>query len=390
MKKKWFANIFLLITIFCGCSKSKSTPEPPASKNAMLHVNESLVSVMSKEDSLLVKSVESYVIQCNHSNYDPSDAWFYVDSLSVYPYFELFKNVNESNLIQVLGLSFKGRYKVIKLAVLKGINIEAILNVPAIPSKQMGYILLNYYDTYQRVSSQQFNTIRYFNHSKDSIALEEVKKMQDFSRQLSTFFKIPELKFDYYLFDNSKELFAALGYEYSPDMYSRYQSNSFCRPADLSIFSGNSSAYHPHELTHLYVHTYTGDGNPNAGNPNKLMDEGFATYFGGSQGFTLEQSTQMAQSYLQAHQVCFDTMDQLGFLIDNVVNFRNVFLGNFVRHLIEVYSPDYALQVLSEYKTEDEVDLLINSFRLPDETFNEFVIRMTLSNNLSKCDFEKE
>jgi hypothetical protein len=388
IKKAAYSWFFLIL--ICGCSKDKPEKELPILSEAILEVNESLVSVMSRADSLLVKSVESYVAQSEDGYYNPKDAWFYVDSLSVYPYFELLKNLRESNKLQVLALTSQGEYKLIKLAFLNGTNIETIINIPSIPSKQMGYILLNYYDTFSRVKPQQFDYIRYFNHSEDPIDAEEVKEMLDFNKQLSDFFKIPELQFDYYLFDNSRELFAALGYEYGPDMHSRYQSNSFCRPADLSIFSGNSTAYHPHELAHLYIHTLVGNGNAHDGNPNRLLDEGFATYFGGSQNFTLRQSTQIAQDYLQSHQVCFDNIDQLGFMINDIVNFNNVFFGNFVKYLIEYYSPEYALEILSKYKTEEELDLLINLNMLPKETFNEFVIRIILSNNLSEYDFDKE
>lgn len=372
-------NICFFLLLIYSCCNDKPVPEFSDLQEKKLTVNESLVSVMNKEDSLLVKSVESYVAQCRNSNYNPLDAWFYLDSLSDYPYFELLTNITPLQNIQVLALTSHDGYKVIKLGFLKGTNIETILNIPAMPSKQMGYILLNYYDTFKRVKPQKFENITYFNHSIQSINLDDVKKMLDFGQQLSAFFKLPELKFDYYLFDNSKELFSALGYDYSPDMYSRYQSNSFSRPADLSIFSGNNSAYHPHELAHLYIHTYVGGGDANVGNPNRHLDEGFATYFGGAQGYSLTQSTVMAQDYLLSHDVCFETVDQLFILIDDSINFRNIFFGNLVRHFIEFYSPEYALQILLEYETEDELKILFEVHMLPDETFNEFVIRIILS-----------
>jgi hypothetical protein len=137
-----------------SCSKDNIKPEPPVLEDKTFEVNESLVSVMNHEDSLLIKSVENYVIRSNDSNYNPLDSWFYADSLSIYPYFELLKNVRESNRIQVLALTSEKGYKEIKLAFLNGTNIETILNIPALPSKDMGYILLNYYDTYRRVKSR--------------------------------------------------------------------------------------------------------------------------------------------------------------------------------------------------------------------------------------------
>lgn len=378
--KKWCVFIFLM-SIY-SCSKDNIKPEPPVLEDKTFEVNESLVSVMNHEDSLLIKSVENYVIRSNDSNYNPLDSWFYADSLSIYPYFELLKNVRESNRIQVLALTSEKGYKEIKLAFLNGTNIETILNIPALPSKDMGYILLNYYDTYRRVKSQQFGNIRYFNHSTYQINPEEVNKMLAFGKQLSAFFKISELKFDYYIFDNSKDLYATLGYEYGPYMYDAYQANSFARPADLSVFIGSSTAYNPHELTHLYVHSFIGATNPNVANPNSLLDEGFATYFGGAQGgYSLKQSTLMALNYYKLHEVCFEEIENLGFLIEDIVNFKNVFYGNFVKYLIEYYSPEYALQVLSSYNTDEELNTLLKSKMVNDETFNEFVIRILLTVN---------
>ena len=112
------------------------------------------------------------------------------------------------------------------------------------------------------------------------------------------------------------------------------------------------------------------------------MDEGFATYFGGAQGgFSLESSTQMALDDFETREICFENKDQLGFLIEEIVNFKNVFYGNFIKYLIDFHGPEYALHALKTYKTDDELDLLIDSHRLPDETFNDFVFRIIMSNN---------
>ncbi|MFD2034906.1 hypothetical protein ACFSKL_08900 [Belliella marina] len=104
------------------------------------------------------------------------------------------------------------------------------------------------------------------------------------------------------------------------------------------------------------------------------MDEGFATYFGGAQRYyCLESSTQMALYGFQTLEVCFENKDELGVLIEEIVNFKNVFFGNFIKYLIDFHGSEYALHALKTNKTNDELDLLIDLHMLPDETFNDFV-----------------
>ncbi|MCH7397515.1 hypothetical protein MM236_05925 [Belliella sp. DSM 107340] len=380
----FFKNIWsFLLSLFLifSCTEDKGILEESLAQNIALEINNSLLFTMSREDSLLVEKIESFISLYNDSQYKVSDDWLFVDTLSVYPYFEFYSNIVESNSIQVLAFSNKEKYKCVKLAFMKDKNIEAIINIPAMLKENEEYILLNYYDLYSRVTPEQFDGNRYFNHSSSPLDQKKIEEMHELNGKLSIFFGFSELKFDYYLFDNAEKLFTALGYDYSPDMFSRYQSNSFCRPADMSIFAGNGSAYHAHELTHLYVHTFVGNGNPNLDNPNSFLDEGFATYFGGSQGFDLKESTEITKQYFRLNNVYFDDVKKFNLLIDEIISFKYVFFGNFIKYLIDFHGPEYALHALKTYKTDDELDLLIDSHRLPDETFNDFVLRIIMSNN---------
>lgn len=339
---------------------------------------------MTPEDSLLVKSIIQYTKEINDVNFNHMDSWFYSDSSSKYPYFDLFKNIEESSRIQVLAITEKEGFKMAKLAFFNGTNIKTLFNVPAIPSKERGYIFLNYYDTFERVKPQQYNNIRYFNHSQNPINQEDVNQMIGFCKNLAQFFNLLEINIDYYMFNNSHEMFESLGYSFSPGMVDSFQSNSFCRPADLSIFSGNGTAYDPHELAHLYVHSFAGNGDSNAGNPNPDLDEGFATYFGGSQGYTLKESTEITKKYLSLNKVHFKNIKDFRFGIDNKVNFSYVFFGNFIKFIIDEHCPEYALNVLKIYNTNEKLDDLINSLKVQNETFNDFVYRVLSSNNFDK------
>lgn len=381
--KNSIINLFFLL--FFSCAQEKKETESSKQEESKFEINESLHITMTPEDSLLVKSIIQYTKDINDVNFNHMDSWFYSDSSSKYPYFDLFKNIEESSRIQVLAITEKEGFKMAKLAFFNGTNIETLFNVPAIPSKERGYIFLNYYDTFERVEPQQYNNIRYFNHSQNPINQEDVNQMIGFGKKLAQFFNQPEINFDYYMFSNSKQMFKVLGYDYEPNMFDAYQRNAFCRPADLSIFSGNETAKNPHELAHLYIHSFVGNGESNAGNPNRYLDEGFATYLGGAQDqIPLGKATLMALNFFQTHEVCFGTKEELGFIIEDIINFKNVFYGNLIMYLIDYQGANQALNAVARYKTDQDLDILITSLMLPEETFNDFVFRIIMSNNFDK------
>jgi hypothetical protein len=193
-KKNSFRCLFLLI-IF-SCSEINLESELLTLQNKTFQINNSLLFTMSREDSLLVEKIESFISHYKDSQYKVSDDWLFVDTLSVYPYFEFYSNIVESNSIQVLAFYNKEKYKCVKLAFMKDTNIEAIINIPAMLKENEEYILLNYYDLYSRVTPEQFDGNRYFNHSSSPLDQKKIEEMLELKGKLSIFFGFSELKFD--------------------------------------------------------------------------------------------------------------------------------------------------------------------------------------------------
>ena len=95
---------------------------------------------------------------------------------------------------------------------------------------------------------------------------------------MSIFFNLnTPLSFKYFIFENYEDLMNNKGFDFEVDMYLGLNYGGEAYPEQKIIFSGNNSAYYPHELVHLYTHQQFN-------NIHYIIDEGIATLLGGSQG----------------------------------------------------------------------------------------------------------
>jgi hypothetical protein len=103
---------------------------------------------------------------------------------------------------------------------------------------------------------------------------EEAERQQKDIFKLCNFFEIEEVPITYYSCIDPVELFQIKGYDYIPNMY-------FAKKGGLAenvnlIFSGNNSEFYTHEISHIYMNNSFQQRIPS------LLDEGLATYIGGS------------------------------------------------------------------------------------------------------------
>jgi hypothetical protein len=110
------------------------------------------------------------------------------------------------------------------------------------------------------------------NANKEEIS-RQLKEIQSICR----FFETQPIPITYYSCSSPKEIFEIKGFDYHPLMY--VSSSGGLADYGNIVYSGNDSEYYTHEIVHIYTMNLF----PRI---NKFVDEGMATFFGGSGKFS--------------------------------------------------------------------------------------------------------
>lgn len=105
---------------------------------------------------------------------------------------------------------------------------------------------------------------------------KEMSRQHTENMQLAQFFETHPIQINYYSARNPVELFNIKGFDYHPMMFVD-SSGGFAVDYNI-VLSANNSEYYQHEVAHLYTAKLFPD-------IASLLDEGFATYVGGSGKF---------------------------------------------------------------------------------------------------------
>jgi hypothetical protein len=140
-------------------------------------------------------------------------------------------------------------------------------------------------------SKQQVGSIYYVFPNKLDIA--KARQMDRINHELAKKFSTPIIPVTYYRCDNPEQLFKMMGYDYIPDMYPS-MSGGLAQTWNSTLLAGNDSELYVHELVHFYTAKlflhYT-----------RIMNEGYATYIGGSGGWSFSQLKSHIKLYLDQH-----------------------------------------------------------------------------------------
>lgn len=101
----------------------------------------------------------------------------------------------------------------------------------------------------------------------------EILQQKKDIEKIINFFETQPIPVTYYSCKNPKEVFEIKGFDYDPNMYVS-ESGGFFEHGNI-IISGNNSEVYTHEMVHIYIMNLF----PNR---NKFLEEGLATYIGGS------------------------------------------------------------------------------------------------------------
>ncbi len=175
--------------------------------------------------------------------------------------------------------------------------------------------------------------VTYYNHPEHKFNIDEARKMDEFNDSISSIFEISPLKFDYFTANYSREIVQVLGHDYMPRMYRPEQTGGIADINNNIIYAGNNSEYYPHEVVHLYINEKADK------HRHFLIDEGIATLFGGSSGYSLEWHLRKLNEFLTENpEYNLDTIDELKTDIPNgeyLTDFRYVIGGLISKNIYE-------------------------------------------------------
>lgn len=244
---------------------------------------------VNQQDSLNQKII--FTLNCFLNSKDSSNThnkyWSNLDFEKYSsPYFELEgiekgrlgKYFYQPLLMEIIPTNKENR-KIIKVAYIGHNNtthdniIKAIYNMVAITENDN--IVLSKYLNFATESWKVFSegSIRYKISPNKTISKEDIRRQKEDIKALCNFFNTKPIAVTYFSCRSPKEVFELKGFEYHSMMYAD-TSGGFSQERNI-VLSGNNSEYYTHEITHLYLANLF----PTV---NSFLNEGFATYAGGS------------------------------------------------------------------------------------------------------------
>lgn len=137
--------------------------------------------------------------------------------------------------------------------------------------------------------------IDYYVHPFHDFKEEEAERMNNFNQEMAAVFGVEPLAFDYFVANNARDIARTWGYEYMNRMYNPSGKGGIASWQNMIIYSGNNSAYFPHELVHLYTFHLV----PRY--PHFWVGEGIATFFAGTSTYSFSGHMAKLKAFLQEH-----------------------------------------------------------------------------------------
>ncbi|MEM6719455.1 MAG: hypothetical protein AAF611_09085 [Bacteroidota bacterium] len=256
------------------------------------------------------------------------------------------------------------------------IALEAILSVYA--KKVNGtYVLVNSTQYHKNVWQQkQFGKIRYYIHPTHQFNEKDAQRMNAFNEKMAAIFKVEPISFDYFLSSYSREIVRLIGYDYMNRIYIPGQTGGVADIRNRIVYAGNNSAYYAHEL----VHIYTRELFPNVN--HFWLDEGFATYLGGSGGNDLDWHIAKFKTYILENPDFEISLSELRGYIPNGehhTEFRYVIGGLICKEIIEKRGMDALIEGLQTVNTdEDYLNFVKEKLGVKAKDFSDYVKRIAV------------
>ena len=248
--------------------------------------------------------------------------------------------------------------------------------IPTVYAKKFNnHFLLVNSATYHKktLEHHKIGNIDYYVHPAHKFDIEKAYKMNDFNKLMAERFSSKPIACTYFVANTTREIVEIWGYEYMNRMYRPEQTGGVAFPSDKVIFCGNNSEYYPHELIHLYAY----DVSDNI--PHFWLNEGVATYFGGSTEKSFEWHLNELKEFNKMNPT-FNYADISAIGDSYIPNGKHLteiryILGAIViREVYEKYGMDGIKAALDQGDTDaDFFAFLEEKLEITEATFNDFI-----------------
>lgn len=290
-----------LIVIMVSCSTEEKQKQLPG-------IQLSISSSIDQEVSLnqeIISTLKKF-LQTKNDSFKENQYWLAEDFDTFwFPFHYLYEIEHKDSLLyfyqptlmEIVNTDTQGK-KLLKLAYIghndttKENSLKSIYNIVANKTDK-GILFshpLHYYT--RNWKKIQKGSIEYvISPDRDFSEVEAERQLEDIGK-ICEFFSTDPMPITYYSCTGLEELFQIRGFDYNPMMY-REGGGGLAIHLNI-VFSGNQSEFYTHEIIHLYTSAWY---------PNSidLIDEGLATYVGGSRIYSYAWHKKNLRNHVEQH-----------------------------------------------------------------------------------------
>lgn len=358
MKKLGVYTLFLII--FFSCRGQEKEIEDPKKRSVAVDYGVQAFSEIQKENDSIIKLLEECINLNRFSDYkqfwDKSDTIYFSA-----PYDDLYTVLNQNyptykpTIISIQKLNIdKFLLKIAVIGNPEGFySIDYIYNVYAIKDENKKFVFKNTIsDNLKNWIRDDIDNITYYYPNNRVLDQENIQKQIVFEYFLSEFFSIDKVNYKYVICRDINHLYKILGYDFVDAMFFTEQLGALSYSYQNIFFAGNDSEYYPHEAAHIYIRKKF----PRI---NLVLNEGLATYLGGSKGMSYKEHVKVLIDFLDEENISISE-----YLFDNEKRYKLIgsnssimySCGAFICHLvIKKYGKNELFKLMDNSGSDEEL-----------------------------------
>ncbi len=333
-------------------------------------------NIKAEGDYLLIRTVfESYLLSKPDSLYD--NPYWIAEEKAQYKQFDLLEGEFQPSLymgfpvhVLSIGEQKKDRYRLkAQFSYVQqngSLYVLAIVNYDFIKVNQEFKISNALLENRKAWKHNKVGNINYYHPHEISFdiikAKEFIKELNSLSQKMQL--TIPEV--DYYYADSFNEIQRLRGIDFF--LGEGGPLNPTGRAIENSIFAAGLGENYLHEGIHVLLYT-------NFGKIHNFVDEGIATYFGGSRGKNFQWHCENLYTYCQTNSgVNFSNIFQYK-QIDNFTSIQRVVAALFFKSILEKGGWPLAIKMIRNVRTDEEYSKFISlHLGIEQQKFGDFIM----------------